>query len=55
MKDIELVHSQPNTKERKATDLCGEESDGARCMRHRGHDGEHVRLFWNGRHSPRWG
>jgi len=41
-------------KERKTTDLCGNEYAGARCMRKHGHEGMHECLYWNNEQSVRW-
>lgn len=46
--------SPSRQNERKTTDLCAQEHDGARCMRHRGHDGKHECPFWRGGLSLQW-
>jgi hypothetical protein len=57
MKTIDI--DQPATlptppAERKATDLCGNEYVGARCIRQRGHEGRHECLYWQGTIPLRW-
>lgn len=42
------------TDERKTVDLCQHERDGARCIRKRGHDGQHESLAWNRAEPLRW-
>ena len=42
-----------DTTDRQTRDLCGQEQEqaGARCMRHRGHDGKHECMSWR---TGRW-
>jgi hypothetical protein len=35
---------QPTVDERKTKELCGAEHEGVRCMRSKGHAGEHEAL-----------
>ena len=41
--------------ERKTVDLCGEEHAGARCVRERGHEGQHEAVVWTRPDPLRWG
>ena len=57
MKPIEtdLPATSPSLPpERKATDLCGNEYVGARCIRQRGHEGRHECMYWQGTIPLRW-
>ena len=57
MKTIETDLPAPTPTplaERKATDLCGNEYVGARCIRQRGHEGRHECLYWQGTIPLRW-
>ena len=51
--DTNLPAASP-PPERKATDLCGNEYVGARCIRQRGHEGRHECLYWQGTIPLRW-
>lgn len=42
------------TDERKTIDLCGAEHTGARCVRERGHHGQHESPLWTTRELFRW-
>lgn len=53
--DTDLPATAPLPSERsKATDLCGNEYVGARCIRQRGHEGRHECLYWQGTIPLRW-
>lgn len=58
MKDTESEQvfnaTQERKIERKTTELCGHERDGARCMRERGHAELHESLFVRGEDVVRW-
>lgn len=44
MSMTEDTSQKPALDERKTTELCAAERAGLRCMRHKGHDGEHEAL-----------
>ena len=49
------THQQPSSTEtRKTAELCGSEYAGARCIKHRGHDGRHECFSRTGEHALRW-
>ena len=42
------------TREQKTVDLCAHEHAGLRCVRERGHDGQHECPVWNRSELARW-
>ena len=42
------------TDDRRTVDLCHQERDGVRCMRHRGHDGQHECVSWRDGKELSW-
>lgn len=54
-----MDHTDPElprvlTDERKTVDLCGHEEPGVRCVRERGHDGQHECPMWTRPEPYRW-